>query len=85
MFYVFQSVVNTDLYPKLFGYLQPTYTPYHVRTVQLLWDVQDIIPHHDFESVIAKTVASQRQGQGDAYEAFGVLWRLTGYVRLCLR
>lgn len=61
----------------LFGYLQPAYTPYHVRVVQLLWDVQDIIPHHDFQSVIAKTLSSQKQGQGDAYEAFGVLWRLT--------
>ncbi|KAG9123031.1 hypothetical protein FRC07_000333 [Ceratobasidium sp. 392] len=64
----------------LLGYLQPKFTPYHVRAVQLLWDVQDVVLHHDFESVVAKSLASQKQGQGDAYEAFGVLWRLTGYM-----
>ncbi|QRW09045.1 hypothetical protein RhiLY_08044 [Ceratobasidium sp. AG-Ba] len=61
----------------LLGYLRPKFTPYHVRTVQLLWDLQDILSHHEFESVIAKSLASQKQGEGDAYEAFGVLWRLT--------
>ncbi|CAE6478176.1 unnamed protein product [Rhizoctonia solani] len=61
----------------LFGYLRPEYTPYHVRAVQLLWELQAIVTHHEFESVIAKAMSSQRLGQSDAYEAFGVLWRLT--------
>ncbi|KAG8740013.1 hypothetical protein FRC10_004853 [Ceratobasidium sp. 414] len=65
----------------LLGYLQPKFTPYHVRAAQLLWDVQGIVSHHDFESIIAKSLASQKQGESGAYEAFGVLWRLTGYVR----
>ncbi|KDN49150.1 hypothetical protein RSAG8_02503, partial [Rhizoctonia solani AG-8 WAC10335] len=61
----------------LLDYLRPKYTPYHVRTVQLLWELQAIVTHHEFESVIAKTMSSQKLGQSDAYEAFGVLWRLT--------
>ncbi|KAG8680934.1 hypothetical protein FRC08_015957 [Ceratobasidium sp. 394] len=61
----------------LLGYLRPKFTPYHVRAVQLLWDVQGVVSHHDFESAIAKSLASQKQGESDAYEAFGVLWRLT--------
>ncbi|CAE7181510.1 unnamed protein product [Rhizoctonia solani] len=61
----------------LLGYLRPEYTPYHVRAVQLLWELQAIVTHHEFESVVAKTMSSQKLGQSDAYEAFGVLWRLT--------
>ncbi|KAG8710253.1 hypothetical protein FRC11_004702, partial [Ceratobasidium sp. 423] len=61
----------------LLGYLRPEYTPYHVRAVQLLWDLQAIATHHEFESIIAETMSSQKLGQSAAYEAFGVLWRLT--------
>ncbi|CAE6407081.1 unnamed protein product [Rhizoctonia solani] len=61
----------------LLGYLRPEYASYHVRAVQLLWEMQAIVSHHEFESVIAKTLSSQRLGQSDAYEAFGVFWRLT--------
>ncbi|KAJ1302793.1 hypothetical protein OPQ81_003100 [Rhizoctonia solani] len=61
----------------LLNYLRPEYTPYHVRAVQLLWEMQAIVTHHEFESVIAKTMSSQKLGQSNAYEAFGVLWRLT--------
>ncbi|CAE6451535.1 unnamed protein product [Rhizoctonia solani] len=61
----------------LLDYLRPEFTPYHVRAVQLLWELQAIVTHHEFESVIAKTMSAQKLGQSDAYEAFGVLWRLT--------
>ncbi|CCO32758.1 Protein dopey-1 [Rhizoctonia solani AG-1 IB] len=44
----------------LLGYLRPKYTPYHVRAVQLLWELQAIVSHHEFESVIAKTLSSQK-------------------------
>ncbi|KAG8729545.1 hypothetical protein FRC12_020895, partial [Ceratobasidium sp. 428] len=74
---VVQPGLKLEKRPQLLGYLRPKFTPYHVRAVQLLWDVQAIVSHDDFESVIARSLASQKQGQGDAYEAFGVLWRLT--------
>jgi hypothetical protein len=75
------DIFYRDLYSnqvQLLGYLRPKYTPYHVRAVQLLWELQAIVSHHEFESVIAKTLSSQKLGQSDAYEAFGVFWRLTG-------
>ncbi|KAF8684488.1 Dopey, N-terminal [Rhizoctonia solani] len=61
----------------LLGYLRPEYTPYHVRGVQLLWELQATVSHREFESVVAKTLSSQKMGKSDAYEAFGVFWRLT--------
>ncbi|KAF8753997.1 Dopey, N-terminal [Rhizoctonia solani] len=62
---------------SLLGYLRPEYTPYHVRAVQLLWELQATVSHREFESVVAKTLSSQKMGKSDAYEAFGVFWRLT--------
>ena len=64
---------------RLLKYLQPTYSAYHVRAVNLIWSLESSTTHSHVESILAKCMTSLKPSTFLAgYEAFGVLWRLTG-------
>lgn len=54
----------------LFSYLGPDHAIYHVRAVELLWEVNQLAEMHTFENVIAARLTR-------SFDAFGTLWRLT--------
>ncbi|KAF9786711.1 Dopey, N-terminal-domain-containing protein [Thelephora terrestris] len=62
----------------LLRYLRPEYAVYHVRAVNLVWQLENANPQPHVEAVLSQSLASpqSRNNQG-VYEAFGVLWRLT--------
>jgi len=61
----------------LFRYLNSDFGFYHSRAVELLWECNQLADMHTLETVTARRMSDKRNRQG-AYEAFGVLWRLTG-------
>ncbi|TRM61588.1 hypothetical protein BD626DRAFT_598473 [Schizophyllum amplum] len=63
---------------RLLRYLRNDCAVYHVRTVSLIWALDDITPGSHIESIVAQTMTSpESRNVQEAYEAFGVLWRLT--------
>lgn len=64
---------------KLLRYLGPTYTAYHARAVSLLWALEASTTRSHVEAIVAQTMATTNPSDlQEAYDAFGVLWRLTG-------
>jgi hypothetical protein len=64
---------------KLLHYLRAEYTTYHVRAVNLIWSLESSVKKPDVESILAQSMTSpESRNVSEAYEAFGVLWRLTG-------
>jgi hypothetical protein len=64
---------------RLLRYLQPTSSAYHVRAVNLIWSLESSTTHSHVESILAQCMTSPKPSTFLAgYEAFGVLWRLTG-------
>jgi hypothetical protein len=64
---------------KLLQYLRPDYTAYHVRSVNLIWSLESSVKKPHVESILAQRMTSpESRNVSEAYEAFGVLWRLTG-------
>ncbi|KAF8588312.1 hypothetical protein K439DRAFT_1629769 [Ramaria rubella] len=62
----------------LFYFLGVDYAPYHARAVQLIWIFENATTHYHVESIIAQSLtSSESRNIHEAYEAFGVLWRLT--------
>ncbi|KAJ7204429.1 Dopey, N-terminal-domain-containing protein [Mycena pura] len=62
----------------LLKYLRPNLTVYHVRSVNLIWALEKATSRSHVESILAQTMTSpESRNLPDAYEAFGVLWRLT--------
>lgn len=52
---------------------------YHVRVVSLIWETEALDTHPHVESILAEELSKSRhQRLQEAYDAFGVLWRLTG-------
>jgi len=64
---------------KLLKYLHPDYGVYHLRAVNLIWSLESSTTHSHVESILAQSMTSpESRNVSEAYEAFGVLWRLTG-------
>lgn len=64
---------------KLLYYLKADTVAYHARAVHLICSLETSTTEKHVESVIAQTMASpQSRNVAEAYEAFGVLWRLSG-------
>ncbi|THH09322.1 hypothetical protein EW145_g2101 [Phellinidium pouzarii] len=62
----------------LMGYLRLETSPYHVRAVRLIWELEHATTHRHLESIIAQSLVACTAKTGyDAYDAFGVLWRLS--------
>ncbi|KAF7302659.1 Dopey-N domain-containing protein [Mycena chlorophos] len=63
---------------RLLKYLSPNLTVYHARSVNLIWSLEKATRRSHVESVLAQAMTSpESRNVQDAYEAFGVLWRLT--------
>ncbi|KAG6841563.1 hypothetical protein C0991_009598 [Blastosporella zonata] len=63
---------------KLLKYLRVDFAVYHVRAVNLIWLLEAATTHSYVESILAQTMTSpESRNVHEAYEAFGVLWRLT--------
>ncbi|KAF9524082.1 Dopey, N-terminal-domain-containing protein [Crepidotus variabilis] len=62
---------------KLLTYLQSAYTAYHVRAVNLIWILESLTTQSHVEAILAQSMSSKSLDTPGAYEAFGVLWRLT--------
>ncbi|ORY25817.1 Dopey, N-terminal-domain-containing protein [Naematelia encephala] len=73
---VSQDNIIEPILDALFRYLRPEAAPYHVRAVELLWDYNQLAEIHTLENVIARRM-SARIGKAEAFDAFGVLWKLT--------
>ncbi|WWD16667.1 hypothetical protein CI109_101097 [Kwoniella shandongensis] len=61
---------------KLFRYLRPSASLYHIRAVELLWDYNQLAEIHTLENVIARRM-SKLPFDSAAFDAFGIFWRLT--------
>jgi hypothetical protein len=71
--------VMSKLVNRLLKYLRPNFTVYHVRSVTLIWSLQNATSRSHVESILAQTMNTpESRNVQEAYEAFGVLWRLTG-------
>lgn len=68
---------------KLFKYLHSDYSEYHVRATALIWSLDVATTSSHVEAILAKSLTDQSQEVADAYEAFGVLWRLSGRLSSC--
>ncbi|KAJ2917856.1 hypothetical protein MD484_g2573, partial [Candolleomyces efflorescens] len=63
---------------KLLHYLNADTVAYHARAVHLICSLETSTTEKHVESVIAQTMASpESRNVAEAYEAFGVLWRLS--------
>lgn len=61
------------------GYLSPKASPYHVRAVNLIWEIVHTTAQPHMESIVAHALVSSSAEDGyNAYNAFGTLWRLSG-------
>ncbi|THV06503.1 hypothetical protein K435DRAFT_960479 [Dendrothele bispora CBS 962.96] len=70
---IMSKVVN-----KLLRYLRSDCAVYHVRAVNLIWSLEVSTTRSHVESILAQTMTSpELRNVQEAYEAFGVLWRLT--------
>ncbi|KAJ3572176.1 hypothetical protein NP233_g3254 [Leucocoprinus birnbaumii] len=71
-------VVVSKMVNKLLHYLRPEYVAYHVRAVNLIWSLQSAVKKPYVESILAQSMTSpESRNVSEAYEAFGVLWRLS--------
>ena len=63
---------------KLLRYLKTNTVAYHARAVHLICSLDSGTTESHVESVIAQTMASpESRNVAEAYEAFGILWRLS--------
>ncbi|KAF8131645.1 Dopey, N-terminal-domain-containing protein [Boletus edulis] len=70
--------VVSRMVKKLFRFLHQDWAVFHVRAVSLVWTLESSTTHHFVESIIAQSMSSpEPRVVHDAFEAFGVLWRLT--------
>jgi len=77
-FFLSPRLRESDLF-QLLRYLRPECAVYHVRAVNLVWQLENANPRPHVEAVLSQSLASpQSRNNRGAYEAFGVLWRLTG-------
>lgn len=64
---------------QLFRFLHQDWAIFHARAVTLVWTLESMAGPHFVESIIAQSMNySESCPIHDAFDAFGVLWRLTG-------
>ncbi|KAG9047301.1 hypothetical protein FS842_000675 [Serendipita sp. 407] len=62
----------------LLEFLRPQYVQYHARTTKLIWALEGSTTYRHVEALIAESLTIKNGlPTYDAYEAFGVLWRLS--------
>ncbi|KAF8167553.1 Dopey, N-terminal-domain-containing protein [Crassisporium funariophilum] len=63
---------------KLLQYLRSDCSAYHVRAVNMIWSLETSTAHSHVESILAQSMTSPiSRDDSEAYECFGILWRLT--------
>ncbi|KAJ8084790.1 hypothetical protein PM082_003567 [Marasmius tenuissimus] len=63
---------------RLMRYMRPNHAAYHMRAVNLIWSLEASTVRPHVESILAQSLASpESRNVQEAYESFGVLWRLT--------
>ncbi|KAI3621823.1 hypothetical protein WG66_015956 [Moniliophthora roreri] len=68
----------SNMVTRLLTYLRPHCAAYHVRAVNLIWSLEAATDRPHVESILAQTMGSSESRKvQEAYEAFGVFWRLT--------
>ncbi|KAI6154002.1 Dopey, N-terminal-domain-containing protein [Pisolithus tinctorius] len=73
-----QKLVVSRMVKRLFRFLRHDCAIYHVRAVDLVWTLESSTGHRYVESIIAQSLNSPNLcSLEEAFEAFGVLWRLT--------
>lgn len=81
-----ERAIMFKMVDKLLKYLHSNLTVYHVRAVNLIWSLQASTTRTYVESIIAQSITSAESPKvSEAYEAFGVLWRLSGELNLFRR
>ncbi|KAF8913192.1 Dopey, N-terminal-domain-containing protein [Gymnopilus junonius] len=72
-----RAVIHT-MVARLLHYLHQDFSAYHVRVVNLLWSLQASTSCSHVESIVAQSMStSELRKISEAYEAFGVIWRLS--------
>ncbi|KAF8845997.1 hypothetical protein BDN67DRAFT_891629, partial [Paxillus ammoniavirescens] len=70
--------VVSRMVKKLFKFLHQDWAIFHTRAVNLLWTLESSTGRHYVESIVAHSMStSDSRNTHEAFEAFGVLWRLT--------
>lgn len=78
-FHIFDQPVMDTMISQLLRYLRPEYAAYHARAVNLIGSLESSAGHSYVESILARSMTLRdSQNMAEPYEAFGVLWRLTG-------
>ncbi|KAI6136235.1 Dopey, N-terminal-domain-containing protein [Pisolithus sp. B1] len=73
-----QKLAVGRMVKRLFRFLRHECAIYHVRAADLVWTLESSTGHHYVESIIAQSLNSPNlYNLEEAFEAFGVLWRLT--------
>lgn len=64
---------------QVFDYLAPDLSPYHLRSVNLVWALEQSSTKRHVEATIAQLLSNPDPTIAQRhFDAFGVLWRLTG-------
>ncbi|PPQ99509.1 hypothetical protein CVT24_005299 [Panaeolus cyanescens] len=70
--------VMSSMTNKLLKYLHPDFATYHIRAINLIWALQSMSKRSYIESIVAQSLtSSDSRSMAEAFEAFGVLWRLS--------
>ncbi|KAF9270860.1 hypothetical protein L218DRAFT_952937 [Marasmius fiardii PR-910] len=77
-FSINERATMSKMVTRLMRYLRPDCAAYHVRAVNLIWALEASTPRPHIESILAQSMASpESRNVQEAYESFGILWRLT--------
>jgi len=65
---------------RIWAYLAQEFMQLHLRASQLIWMLQDVTSlSHEVETAVASyLVADSAKARVDAFQKFGVFWRLSG-------
>ncbi|KAH8835109.1 Dopey, N-terminal-domain-containing protein [Flagelloscypha sp. PMI_526] len=72
-----ERIIMAKLINALLQYLRPQFTAYHLRATHLIWVLEESTSHRHVEAILAQSLSTELPYRFEAYEAFGVLWRLT--------
>ncbi|MCO5589740.1 hypothetical protein L7F22_043708 [Adiantum nelumboides] len=78
-----QEDITTAIVERLFDFMQPASSPYHVRSVELLWTIFDLSPSTQIGAILTRSLNGGTLAEReDALETFNTIWRYSDDVRL---
>ncbi|KAK0564187.1 hypothetical protein OC844_001830 [Tilletia horrida] len=70
--------IMDQLSSKLFDFLHPGMSMFHLRAVQLLWELESFSGHAHLQSALARRVSAlDAHERRKGFELFGTVWKLT--------